>query len=204
MLPFALSLLTEVNSKRYSATYMFVLLSVCFSASIGGMGTILGSPANAIVAAQSKISFSEWLPFFGLTGVMILLPLMLFALYAFFKPNMSFKYKIPKAKSQINHTSRLTIAIFVITIVCLIQSEELAEMIGPIQNFESVIILSSVVVLAFLRLVNWKEIQEVTDWGVILLFGGGLTLSHALLETGTSKLLANTMLEFVGRDSTAL
>ena len=38
---------------------------------------------------------------------------------------------------------------------------------------------------------EWKEIERHTDWGVLILFGGGLTLSAVLSETGSSKFLAD-------------
>lgn len=40
--------------------------------------------------------------------------------------------------------------------------------------------------LSFARVVHWKEIQKTADWGVLLLFGGGLCLSNVLKQTGTS------------------
>ncbi|ECM9762015.1 Anion transporter, partial [Salmonella enterica subsp. enterica serovar Typhimurium] len=39
--------------------------------------------------------------------------------------------------------------------------------------------------------VHWKDIEKTADWGVLLLFGGGICLSNVLKETGTSLFLAN-------------
>ena len=42
-------------------------------------------------------------------------------------------------------------------------------------------------------LLNWKELEQSTDWGVLLLFGGGITLSVVLSKTGTSTFLADQL-----------
>lgn len=51
--------------------------------------------------------------------------------------------------------------------------------------------------LSFARVVHWKEIQKTADWGVLLLFGGGLCLSNVLKQTGTSVFLANALSDMV-------
>jgi len=56
-----------------------MLLGIAYSASIGGIGTLVGSPSNAIAAAQAGLTFSDWLEF-GLVTVALMLPCMLIAL----------------------------------------------------------------------------------------------------------------------------
>ena len=51
----------------------YLLLGIAYSASIGGIGTLIGTPPNAIAAANLDISFAEWLAI-GLPAVAILLP----------------------------------------------------------------------------------------------------------------------------------
>src|SRR5690606_16574995 len=58
MLPLALGLLRDEDGPGERA---FVLLGVAYSASIGGIGTLVGSPPNAIAAAQAGIGFAQWL-----------------------------------------------------------------------------------------------------------------------------------------------
>ena len=50
--------------------------------------------------------------------------------------------------------------------------------------------MSAVLILSACRLVSWKDIDRATDWGILLLFGGGLTLSKILGVTGASLYLA--------------
>ena len=53
------------------------------------------------------------------------------------------------------------------------------------------IALSAAVILCVAGVTNWKQIQDNTDWGVLMLFGGGLTLSAVLKNSGASKILAD-------------
>lgn len=71
MLPLALGILQQLDFKEHKSTYLFMLLGIAYSANIGGIGTLVGSPPNAIAAAQ--VGFSDWLEF-GLSTVAFMLP----------------------------------------------------------------------------------------------------------------------------------
>jgi len=64
----------------------FVLLGLAYSASIGGIGTLVGSPPNAIAAAEASISFAGWLRI-GLPLVVVLFPLMQPTLCVLLRPS---------------------------------------------------------------------------------------------------------------------
>ena len=53
------------------------------------------------------------------------------------------------------------------------------------------IALSSVVVLFVFRLVRWKDIEEYVNWGIILMYGGAITLGTALERSGAAEWVAN-------------
>ncbi|TNI63173.1 Anion transporter, partial [Aeromonas salmonicida] len=61
MMPLALGMLKGLDVHKERRTLVFVLLGVAYSASIGGIGTLVGSPPNAIAAAQMGIGFTDWL-----------------------------------------------------------------------------------------------------------------------------------------------
>ncbi|VEI44243.1 di- and tricarboxylate transporter [Actinobacillus equuli] len=52
-----------MDRSQHHNTYVFVLLGIAYSASIGGMGTLVGSPPNAIVASQLHLSFADWMKY---------------------------------------------------------------------------------------------------------------------------------------------
>lgn len=197
MLPLALGILQQLEHKTYHKTYVFLLLGIAYSANIGGIGTLVGSPPNAIAAAQVGLSFSDWLSF-GIPTVILMLPMMLFVLYWYFKPDLSVKYELNVEDQKLTFRGKLTLVIFLATICCWIFSAPLAKLLGGITQFDTIVALSAVVLLAGFGLVGWKKIESTTDWGVLILFGGGLTLSAVLKSTGTSVFLAHWMTGIFG------
>ena len=197
MLPLALGILGQLDFKQHRKTYLFVLLGVAYSANIGGIGTLVGSPPNAIAAAQAGLSFADWFVY-GMTTVAIMLPTMLIALYLFFRPELSVVCEIKNDNSRLGFSGKLTLFIFLATVVCWIFSKPISSALGGVAKFDSVVALSAVVLLAGLGLVDWQRIEKTTDWGVLILFGGGLTLSAILKATGTSVFLANAITDIFG------
>ncbi|MEI6860526.1 MAG: DASS family sodium-coupled anion symporter [Shewanella sp.] len=203
MLPLALGILNQLDFKEHKQTYLFMLLGIAYSANIGGIGTLVGSPPNAIAAAQVGLNFSEWLEF-GLITVALMLPTMLIALYLFLKPNLSVICKIPTSDTKLSFQGKLTLVVFISTVCCWIFSKPLSQALGGIGKFDTIVALGAVVTLAGLGLVEWKKIERTTDWGVLLLFGGGLTLSAILKATGTSVFLAHLVTDIFGNTHLAI
>ncbi|GIU51357.1 MULTISPECIES: SLC13 family permease [Shewanella] len=203
MLPLALGILHQLDFKHHKTTYLFVLLGIAYSANIGGIGTLVGSPPNAIAAAQVGLTFSDWLAF-GLPTVALMLPAMLIALYIFLKPDLSATCEIKSETESLSTSGKLTLVIFLATVCCWIFSKPLSQALGGISKFDTIVALGAVVVLAGLKLVDWKKIESTTDWGVLILFGGGLTLSAVLKATGTSVFLAHFVTDIFGNAHMAL
>jgi len=189
MLPLTLGLLNRLHIADYS-TKVFVLLGMAYSASIGGMGTLVGSPPNAIVAAQLNLSFNQWL-LFGLPLVAVLLPILLFVLYLRLKPiglNTPFEFQAQNAKSDIN--IKPVLVIFLMTVSLWLFGQPIGKALGIEKYFDAVVALFAIITLVGSQQVPWQTIQTKTDWGVLILFGGGLCLSSILKETNTSAFIA--------------
>ncbi|MGY4674156.1 DASS family sodium-coupled anion symporter [Ursidibacter arcticus] len=196
MLPLAMGVLSKLDKNAHHNTYVFVLLGIAYSASIGGMGTLVGSPPNAIVASNLNLTFADWLGY-GLPIMIILMPLMLGILYVVFKPNLSQKFEFDFEKIELNRSRIITLVIFISIALCWVFSSKLNPFISSILgvksigSFDSIVALFAAVLLCVTRVVNWDQIQENTEWGVLMLFGGGLTLSAVLGKTGASKVMAD-------------
>ena len=80
MLPLAMGMMDHLDKEKERKTYVFVLLGIAYCASIGGLGTIVGSPPNAIAAKALDLDFVGWMKM-GLPMMLLILPLMLFSLY---------------------------------------------------------------------------------------------------------------------------
>lgn len=197
MLPLAMGILSQMDRQNHHNTYAFILLGIAYSASIGGMGTLVGSPPNAIVASQLNLNFAEWMKF-GLPVMLVLMPIMIGTLYMMFKPNLSFRFaqdfeKIPMTKERIT-----ALSIFIAIAFCWVFSKQLnpvlSQLLGLSKNmsqFDTVIALFAVILICVTHTAHWKDIQKSTDWGVLILFGGGITLSEVLKNSGASKILAD-------------
>ena len=193
LLPVALGILAHIKSTCGPAVIArcstYLLLGIAYSASIGGIGTLIGTPPNAIAAANLGISFSEWLAV-GLPAVAILLPVLFIALRLLAKPGDVPHFKVEAPAFQFNTARILTLAIFFSAICGWLFSAPLAALFGIANSFDTLVAICALLLLASCRLVRWKDVDRTTNWGVLLLFGGGITLSKVLGATGASKFLA--------------
>ena len=193
LFPVALGLLSDLRTRAgvHVATKAapFVLLGLAYSANIGGIGTKIGTGPNGIAADALGIEFNEWLKF-GIPCVAILFPCLIMILFLVLRPG-----KIPDLGRNtepfiLTRTRILTLTIFLLTVVGWVCSKNLSEVFNVTKGFDSIIAISSVILLASFGLVRWKDVDRTTDWGVLILFGGGLTLGTILKETGASSFLA--------------
>lgn len=192
MLPLVLGILGNVDSQHGHRTYVFVLLGVAYSASIGGIGTVVGSPPNAIAAGEVGLSFSQWMAF-GLPTVIILLPVVLCVMYWVIKPDLSGDFEINREPVDWDKGKVVTLGIFALTAFLWIFSKPINGYLGGFKSFDTIIALGAIVLVNFARVVHWKEIEKTADWGVLLLFGGGICLSNVLKQTETSVFLAHEL-----------
>ncbi len=193
MLPLTLGLLARLPYEQYRGTYWYLLLGLAYSANIGGIGTLVGSPPNAIAAAASGISFVEWFSF-GLPIVLVMLPLVVLLLKLVLRPDLSYHLEpsthCATESEPLTLQQRLTLGVFLLTVLLWLLSRPISELLGIDAGFDSLVSVMAIVLIAALRLVKWNDIEDSANWGVLLLFGGGLTLSALLKETGTSVFLA--------------
>ena len=199
ILPLALGLLSSVD-KNDRGTRVFVLLAVAYSSSIGGMGMLQGSPPNGIAATQLGMGFTEWMRL-DLPVTLILMPAMFITLWLVCKPN--FKQKI-----QLQHDEDipwtgiriLTLVVFALTALAWILGDQLETRLG-ITNPDTFVALCAIIAVVVLGLASWKDVTDNTDWGVLLLFGGGITLSSVLGASGASKEIGQMIASAFGSSS---
>ncbi|MCT8536384.1 DASS family sodium-coupled anion symporter [Glaesserella parasuis] len=197
MLPLAMGILSKLDKEANHNTYVFVLLGIAYSASIGGMGTLVGSPPNAIVASHLNLTFADWLKY-GLPIMFILMPLMIATLYVVFKPKFDVTFEHSFEKIELNRDRIITLSIFGVIAICWVFGDKINPLIsgllglqGKIGSFDSIVALFAAVLICITRVASWDDIQKNTEWGVLMLFGGGLTLSSVLGQTGASKVMAD-------------
>jgi sodium-dependent dicarboxylate transporter 2/3/5 len=192
MIPIALSILQRLAPADQSApNRMFLLLGLAYAAGIGGMGTIIGSPPNAIAASALDLSFGEWMAK-GLPAVVLLLPMMVGLLMLFLRPNRQATLTFTPETLVFDRPRQITLALFALTVLAWMTGSWLRPLLG-IHAIDSWVALVSLLLLCITRVVTWKQIQQEVDWGVLLLFGGGLALSAVLKKSGCSQHVAHLL-----------
>ncbi|HAS6435232.1 TPA: DASS family sodium-coupled anion symporter [Vibrio parahaemolyticus] len=196
MLPLVLGVMTKLDAKKNHNTFLFVLLGIAYSASIGGIATLVGSPPNAIAAAEVGLNFTEWMKL-GLPISLILMPIAILVLYTMTKPDLSHKFELDHKPVEWTNGKMVTLAIFLLTVTLWIFSKPINTMLGGFAKFDTLVAIGAILLLGASRAVEWKDIEKITDWGVLILFGGGICLSNVLKATGTSVFLAHSLTGFL-------
>ncbi|MCZ6360593.1 SLC13 family permease [Vibrio parahaemolyticus] len=196
MLPLVLGVMTKLDAKKNHNTFLFVLLGIAYSASIGGIATLVGSPPNAIAAAEVGLNFTEWMKL-GLPISLILMPIAILVLYTMTKPDLSHKFELDHKPVEWTNGKMVTLAIFLLTVTLWIFSKPINTMLGGFAKFDTLVAIGAILLLGASRAVEWKDIEKTTNWGVLILFGGGICLSNVLKATGTSVFLAHSLTGFL-------
>ncbi len=211
MLPISMAVLLHIKIKDKERYGKVLLLGIAYSATIGGVTTLIGTPPNAIFAgfAESllgeKISFFDWLKI-GLPFFAIMMPITWLFLVEFYKPE-KVKFKAEKfigeeAKKlgRLKKEEMLVLFVFIFVATLWI-TRPFWHLIGlsNLQNLldDSIIALIGAALL-FIIPINFKKWQSalaVEDmkeipFGILILFGGGLCLGKGLFESGAAQWLA--------------
>lgn len=209
MLPIALGLLSahqadstnKPSKKKQANVYVFVLLGLAYSGNLGGMATLIGSPPNAIAASAAGFSFADWLSW-GVPMFALLFPLMILVLFVIFRPKFSNQINLTLPVVESSWQRNLVIAIFSATACGWIFSAPLATFIGISSGFDAMLAVTAIVLLTGSKCLSFDDFIKKTNWGILILFGGGLTLSALLQTSGASFWLATAISSNLPADNT--
>ena len=194
MLPMALGLIKSIPRFRLKKRFSIaLLLSIAFSANIGGTATLIGTPPNIQLAAilenqfAIQISFLEWMVF-ALPFMLILLFLTFFILVFFFLRNIYFEIQIFD-KQKLSRVQLKVLFVFVFTVFLWVSREWVNNLLALELN-DMMIALFAVFLLFVIpgttnkkSLLVWSDMQKI-PWGILFLFGGGLALASILSNSG--------------------
>ncbi len=188
-----------------------LMLGIGYSASIGGIATLIGTPPNLVLAGVVQeiygieITFVQWLVF-GLPISIILL----FVCWLYLtRSAFSFKQKgFPggkqeikrqlKALGPITHEEKLVLVVFACTAVAWItRSFVLNKFIPALDDTIIAMIAGITLFLIPARrknkvILKWKEAVKL-PWGILLLFGGGLALAEGFKTSGLAEFIGSQM-----------
>lgn len=198
-----------------------LMLGVAYGASIGGIGTIIGSPPNGVVVGyiadnlDEEIGFAQWL-MIGLPVVVVFLPLAWWLLTRVLYPvhgDVLGEVDAGEAlegPGPMNRGEKATLAVFLLAVVCWIFRPVLTELrIGsaaPLSGLSDAGIAMLAALLLFVIPVQRSPRRPVLDWqtatklpwGILILFGGGLSLARALDANGASGFLGSQVEALAG------
>lgn len=198
MLPLALGLVARVDPEKDRATILFVLLGVGWMASLGGMGSLVGSPPNALAAAATGMTFDDWFAV-GLPALAIIAPLAVVVLWLVLRPSLlGVQVSLVEDRTPWTRGTTVTIVVFVLTVLLWVFSEPVSAWLGITKDIDAIIAVTAAVLLVGGGALAWREAERGVDWGVLLLFGGGLCLGAVLKSSGASDWLAQSVVAHAG------
>lgn len=196
-----------------------MMLGIAYAANIGGTATIIGTPPNSVFAGFIKeeydfeISFAKWM-LLGLPFAIVLLLLTYIFLIKILYPNRLRRFAGAKKLIQeeveklgrFNTGEILVLIVFLCTALCWMIRVPLNEFFKvanlPINLSDAGIAMIATVSLFIIPLnlkferfiLEWKDTEKL-PWGILLLFGGGLSLAAALSSTGIIDLIGSQFKE---------
>jgi len=223
MIPVALSIAAVSAPDAATATRgqrnfaAAIVLGVAWGATIGGLGTLVGTPTNALVAGFVRenygytIGFAEWLAF-GVPTVVLLLPLAWLALVRLALPfelgdQRAAGAAVERSLAELGSMSRAerrVAAVFAVTAVVWIARPLLTTLPGLARLDDAGIALVAGLALFVVpsgvrgeALLSAPALRRV-PWAVLVLFGGGLALAAAIQDSGLSGLIAASLTGLAG------
>lgn len=189
-----------------------LMLAIAYSASIGGIATLIGTPPNLVFAGiveevyGIEISFSKWI----LIGLPVSITMLLISWYYLTEWAFSFRQKsFPGGKAEIqrqlaalgkiSYEEKTVLVVFLLTAIAWITRSFLLVQLVP--GLDDTIIAVIAGVLLFLlpaakdkgrKILQWEEAVKL-PWGVLLLFGGGLALAEGFKTSGLASWLGEQM-----------
>ncbi|WP_275795040.1 SLC13 family permease [Aliiglaciecola sp. CAU 1673] len=220
LLPIALSIISTLDLSEEQATpkarkhfQLSLLLGIAYAATIGGMTTLVGTPPNAFLAGfmsetfGMEIGFAQWMAL-GVPLAVILLPLTWWLLTCWiypvnFKTPQEAKVKLMQQRSALGAVSpaewRVGVIFSLVALAWMMRPllEQWLQLDGL---SDAGIAMLAAVSLFVVRdgntvsdtLMNWDDMRDI-PWGILLLFGGGLSLAAAVSSTGLAQWLGQSL-----------
>ncbi|MDC8005902.1 DASS family sodium-coupled anion symporter [Aureisphaera galaxeae] len=217
MLPIAVSVIMLLMNDRDGFTKndqnfaLAIMLGIAFSANIGGMATLIGTPPNSVMLAflneeyQIDIGFFQWMKMGVPFAAVMLLIAYACIVYIFF-PNRLEKIQSSgdiisnelKKLGPISKDEKVVLAIFLLTAIAWMFRGSLNQWFPNLKLTDTTISMIAAVAMFVVPLnftkgefpLQWEDTQKL-PWGILVLFGGGLALASGLTQAGFIDLIGD-------------
>ena len=197
LMPIALASLAQINNPKMVVP---LILSIAFACSIGGIATLIGTPTNVIFAGiydeviGTEFGFMEWLRI-GLPITIVCLPLSW--LWLTRKVTGTCQVSLPPKQAWSTDQKRVVTVFAFIVCLWIFRSEPFggwSAMLGLDTVGDSTIALFGAALMFLVRskngegLLDWQTAVKL-PWGVLLMFGAGITIAKAFFVSGLADLI---------------
>jgi sodium-dependent dicarboxylate transporter 2/3/5 len=225
MLPIGIAIIKQMKDLKNTSedeNLIFgkaLMLSIAYSASIGGIATLIGTPPNLVFAGiiqetyNIEISFLKWFQF-GLP-----ISILLLAISWVYLTKVAFKFKqneFNKGKEEINrqleelgsisYEEKIVLSVFVLTGLAWILRTYLLNKFIPNLDDSIIALISGISLFLFQannqegkkeKIMNWEDAVKL-PWGILLLFGGGLAIAQGFQSSGLANWIAENLTQLNG------
>lgn len=202
MLPMAMAVLAHVENPKLKVA---LILGIAYSSSVGGIGTLIGTPPNVIFMGiyeqqtGQEFGFLQWMKI-GIPVVLIAIPVM--ALWLTRNVHLDHDIELPKL-GKWRKEERRTLIVFGLTAFAWVTRNEpfggWSEALDLPLVGDSTVALLAVVFMFIIsngkggRLLDWKTAKTI-PWGMLLLFAGGIALAKGFVASGLSDMLGTWLI----------
>ncbi|MBL7846172.1 MAG: DASS family sodium-coupled anion symporter [Cyclobacteriaceae bacterium] len=202
---------THKDDPRFQKFATGLMLAIAYSASIGGMATIIGTPPNVVMVGFMKrfynidVSFTSWM----IMGI----PMMILALIACYLiitrllfvnrlHSIEGSHELIQRKylelGRLTKAEKLVLVVFSVTCFFWIFRQNLNNLIGKNLLDDTTIAIAGGILMFLMPvdlqkqkfLLEWNDMKEL-PWGILLLFGGGLCLADGMEKSGLVQIVGN-------------
>ena len=224
MLPIGIAIIKQMKDLKSipeKENFIFgkaLMLSIAFSASIGGIATLIGTPPNLVFAGiiqelyNVEISFLKWI-IFGLpiSVILLIISWVYLTRVAFNFSQTNFEAGRAEIKrqltelGQISYEEKIVLVVFIITGLAWISRTFFLNLFLPSLD-DSMIALISAISLFLIstgkkhkdqKIMHWEDAVKL-PWGILLLFGGGLAIAEGFQSSGLASWIAENLTQLNG------
>jgi sodium-dependent dicarboxylate transporter 2/3/5 len=182
------------------------MLSIAYGCSVGSLGTLIGGARNPVTIGfleeqNIHVTFLDWM-IYSVPIVLISLPFVWLILVTIFPIEVKNLKKVRiKLKEDISELGPIkseekTVTYILIgTVIAWIIVPNIFDYIGL-----AVIAVAGGIVMFFSGSISWRDIEQRVPWGIVLLYGGAISLGLGMVSTGAAEWLAGNILLFSGNN----
>ena len=209
LITMALKITDAIPTNRGNFSKIMVL-GIAYSATAGGLSTLVGTTTCAMAAASLKatigydISFLGWM-IYGMPIAFIQVFVIWLVLFMMFPTNVKEMPPITREATPLTRKQKTTLAVFAFAVIAWLTStlpEPIAKIIHYNGHGYSSATISGVIIIALYvtSLLDETDIKN-GKWATLLLIGGGLSLGSALEVSKLVNVIADALLNFTGGGS---